>query len=100
MGCDTIGVDYKSMTFHIDEAAAEQVSAMTDTGVTLQTYWSAGFQAGADRYGKGVIKDSAGQVVVTDGDVLAVPPAAYPRLAGHFVCLGTDKIYILDKDPS
>lgn len=98
LGCDTIGIDYKSMTFHIDPAATEQVSAETDTGVTLVTYWSAGFQAGADS--ERVVRDPAGKVVVTDGDVVEVPPAAYPRLAGYFVCLGPDKLYVLLADPS
>jgi hypothetical protein len=98
LGCDTIGVDYKSMTFHIDPAASEQVAATTDTGVTLVTYWSVGFVPGTDS--ERVIRDPAGKVVVTDGEVLQVPPAAYPRLAGYFVCLGTDKIYVLLNDPS
>jgi hypothetical protein len=98
LGCDTIGVDYRSMTFHIDPAAAEQVSATTDTGVTLATYWSVGFVPGTDS--ERVIRDPAGKVVVTDGEVLQVPPAAYPRLAGYFVCLGTNKIYVLLNDPS
>jgi hypothetical protein len=98
LGCDTIGVDYKSMTFHIDPAAAEQVTATTDTGVTLVTHWSPGFVAGTDS--ERVIRDPAGKVVVTDGEALQVPPAAYPRLAGYFVCLGTDKIYVLLNDPS
>ena len=98
LGCDTIGIDYTSMTFRIDPAAAEQVAAVTDTGVTLATYWSAGFTAGADA--ERVVRDPAGEVVVTDGDVLRVPPAAYPRLGGYFVCLGPDKLYVLLADPS
>jgi hypothetical protein len=98
LGCDTIGIDYTSMTFRIDPAAAEQVAAVTDTGVTLATYWSAGFTAGADA--ERVVRDPAGEVVVTDGDVLQVPPAAYPRLGGYFVCLGPDKLYVLLADPS
>lgn len=98
LGCDTIGIDYTSMTFHIDPIAAEQVSAMTDTGVSLATYWAAGFQPGADT--ERVVRDTAGKLVVTDGDVLQVPPAAYPRLAGYFVCLGPDKLYVLLADPS
>ena len=98
LGCDTIGVDYTSMTFHIDPAATEQVTVVTDKGATLTTYWSDGFVPGSDT--ERVIRDAAGKLVVSDGDVLAVPPAAYPRLAGYFVCLGTDKIYVLAKDPS
>jgi hypothetical protein len=98
LGCDTIGIDYRSMTFHIDPASTEQVSATTDTGVTLVTYWSAGFVPGTDS--ERVIRDPAGKVVVKDGEVLQVPPAAYPRLAGYFVCLGTNNIYVLLNDPS
>jgi hypothetical protein len=71
---------------------------MTDTGVSLATYWAAGFQPGADT--ERVVRDTAGKLVVTDGDVLQVPPAAYPRLAGYFVCLGPDKLYVLLADPS
>jgi hypothetical protein len=98
LGCDAIGIDYKSMTFHIDPAATEQVSAVTDTGVALVTYWAAGFQPGSntDR----VVRDPAGKTVVSDGDVLQVPPAAYPRLGGYFVCLAPDKLYVLLVDPS
>jgi len=98
LGCDTIGVDYTSMTFHIDPTAAEQVTAVTNKGATLTTYWSDGFVPGSDT--ERVIRDAAGKQVVADGEELAVPPAAYPRLAGYFVCLGTDKLYVLDKDPS
>ncbi len=98
LGCDTIGIDYTSVTFRIDPAAAEQVVAVTNTGVTLATFWSAGFTAGADA--ERVIRDPAGKVVVSHGEVLLVPPAAYPRLAGYFVCLGPDKLYVLLADPS
>jgi hypothetical protein len=38
--------------------------------------------------------------VVTDGQVLEKPAAAYPRLAGYFVCLAPDRIYVLLADPS
>ncbi|HET9757955.1 MAG TPA: hypothetical protein VFP66_15735 [Candidatus Limnocylindrales bacterium] len=98
LGCDTIGIDYTSMTFRIDPTAAEQVSAVTDTGVTLTTYWSVGFQPGSDA--ERVIRDPAGKVVVSHDEVLLVPPAAYPRLAGYFVCLAPDKLYVLLADPS
>ena len=98
LGCDTIGIDYTSVTFRIDAAAAEQVAAVTNTGVTLITYWSVGFQPGSDA--ERLIRDPAGKVVVSHGEVLLVPPAAYPRLAGYFVCLGPDKVYVLLADPS
>jgi len=98
LGCDSIGVDYTSMTFHIDPAASEQVSATTDTGLTLVTYWPAGFQPGADN--ERVIRDTTGKVVLSDGEVLQVPPAAYPRLGGYFVCLAPTSVYVLLADPS
>ena len=98
MGCDTIGIDYTSLTFHIDPAAEDQVTALTNKAVTLKTYWSNGFQPGSDS--ERVIRDASGQVVVRDGDPLLIPAAAYPRLAGHFVCLAPDAIYVLDADPS
>jgi hypothetical protein len=98
MGCDTIGIDYKTMTFDIDPDAMDHVTAETDTGVTLKTYWSAGFQPGtsADL----VVRDPTGAVVVNNGGVLQVPPGAYPRLHGYFVCLAPDKLYVLLTDPS
>ncbi|MFL5721691.1 MAG: hypothetical protein ACJ778_14565, partial [Chloroflexota bacterium] len=98
MGCDTVGIDYKSMTFDIDPDAMDHVTAETDTGVTLKTYWSAGFQPGtsADL----VVRDPTGAVVVNNGAVLQVPPGAYPRLHGYFVCLAPDKLYVLLTDPS
>ena len=98
MGCDTIGIDYTNLTFHIDPAAVDQVTALTNKAVTLKTYWSKGFQPGSDS--ERVIRDASGQGVVRDGDPLLVPAAAYPRLAGHFVCLAPDAIYVLDADPS
>jgi len=98
LGCDSIGVDYRNVTFHIDPTAAEQVSATTDTGMSLLTYWSAGFRPGtvAER----VVRDPAGQVVMTDGQVLPIPQADWPRLHGYFVCPAPDALYVLVVEPS
>ena len=98
LGCDSIGVDYREVTFHIDPSATEQVSALTDTGATLRTFWSAGFQGGSatDK----VVLDPAGAVVATDGEVLAMPEGALPRLHGYFVCPSPSALYILAQDPS
>ncbi len=97
-GCDTIRVDYDSVTFRIDPTAEEHVFGITDTGRMLLTYWSAGFVPGtAD---DPVIRDPAGEVVARDGDVLPIPPADWPRLHGHFVCPSTDTLYILLEDPA
>jgi hypothetical protein len=97
LGCDTVGVDYRGVTFHVDPTAADQVTALADTGTNLRTFWAAGFTGGtpADKN----VLDPAGAVVVTDGDMLAIPPAAFPRLQGYFVCPSPDALYILAADP-
>jgi hypothetical protein len=97
LGCDSIGIDYRRMTFRLDPDAAEPVSAITDTNVQLRTNWSAGFKQAPG--GQRAIVDPAGQVVVTDGQTLDVPQAGYPRLAGYFVCLGPSEIYVLLQEP-
>jgi hypothetical protein len=99
--CDSIGVDNPahSVTFQIDPEAAEQVTALTDTGVTFTTYWSAGFQPGTAT--ERVIRDPAGNVVVTDGDVLPLPEAADPRLHDYLVllCNGSNWLFVFLTDP-
>jgi hypothetical protein len=92
-GCDAIGVEYQSLTWQIDPAADEPVTALTNTGGTLLTYWAPGFTAGsADER---VIRDPAGVIVVRDGDQLRVGD----RLAGYFVCLGPEALWVLTQDP-
>jgi hypothetical protein len=95
LGCDAIGVDYRSVTFQIDPTADEHVFAITDRGALLRTFWGSGFEAGtAD---DPVVRDATGTIVVRDGDVMSVPEGAYPDLHGHFVCLAPDALYILDE---
>jgi len=102
--CDVPGSDNPAhnLTFHIDPLTTEQVSAATDTGVVFVTYWSAGFQPGTDA--EGVIRDPAGQVVVSDGDVVSFPAAEPIRLHGYLVLLcpapGGNGLYVLLKDPA
>ena len=98
LGCDTIGVDYREVTFQIDPAEAEQVAALADTGQVLRTFWSAGFRGGSGA--EKVVLDPAGAVVATDGEILAIPEGAFPRLHGYFVCPSTDALYILIADPT
>ena len=86
LGCDSIGIDYQTMVFHIDPAAAEPVSAMTDTGVSLETSWPPGFTAG-----EGDVRDATGAVVVTDGDQLQ----GGQELHGYFVCLGPTALWVM-----
>ena len=97
LGCDTIGVDYREVAFKIDPAATEPVTALADTGLVLHTFWAAGFRGGTAE--DKVVFDPTGAVVVTDGDKLAIPEGAFPRLQGYFVCPSPDALYILATDP-
>ncbi len=92
-GCDAIGLEYQSLTWQIDPAADEPVTALTDTGVTLLTYWAPGFTAGTGD--ERVIRDPAGVIVVRDGDQLRVGD----RLAGYYVCLGPETLWVFTQDP-
>ena len=93
LGCDSIPVEYTTVTFRIDPAAVEPVTAITDTGLSLETAWAAGFRAGtaAER----VVRDPNGQVVVKDGDVVPVSG----RLGGYFMCLTPRKLFVLLQAP-
>lgn len=97
LGCDAIAPTYRSVTFVIDVTAPDQVVARADTGETLTTFWSAGFVGGSSA--DPVVRDPAGSVVARDGDVLAMPEGAWPRLAGYFVCPSTNALYVLLQDP-
>ena len=98
IGCDTIGIDYKSATIKIDAASDPDVWAETDTAKKLAVKWTAGFQpvdAGAP-----AVRGPKGEEVARDGTMIDVPAdGSYPRLVGYFVCLGTDALYILEADP-
>ena len=95
--CDTIGVDYREVTFQIDPGSTTQVTALADAGRVLQTFWAAGFRGGTSD--NKVVFDPTGAVVVTDGDKLAIPEGAFPRLKGYFVCPAPEALYILAADP-
>ena len=98
LGCDAMGVAYREVTFRIDPTAAEQVAAVTDTGAILRTFWSAGFRGGsADEK---LVRDPSGAVVAADGEVLAIPQGAWPRLHGYFVCPSPEALYVLIQDPT
>ena len=97
VGCDTIGVDYKSATIKIDAASDPDVWAETDTGKKLAVNWTGGFTA-TDGDAP-VINGPKGEEVARDGTVIVVPDGAYPRLVGYFVCLAPDALYIQETDP-
>lgn len=98
LGCDAMRPPYDEIVFRIDPDADEPVTAIADTGAVLKTYWSAGFVGGtAD---DPVVRDAGGEVVLSDGDTLAVPEAEWPRLHGYFVCPSNDAVYVLEVDPS
>jgi hypothetical protein len=97
--CDTIGVDYESMTFHIDPAASPQIWADADTGTTLTVSWDSSFEAGTGA--EPTVVDASGAVVLEDGVTLDMPAdGSYPDLAGHFVCTGPTGLIILDQAPA
>ena len=98
IGCDSIGVDYKSATIKIDAAADPAVWADADTGTKLAIKWTDGFTASDGP--PPVINGPKGEEVARDGTVIVVPAAAYPRLVGYFVCLAPEALYILATDPS
>jgi hypothetical protein len=97
IGCDAIGVDYKSATIKIDAAADPGVWAETDAGKKLAVSWTDGFTA--THASSPVIKGPKGEEVARDGTTIDVPAAANPRLAGYFVCLGPDALSVLQTDP-
>jgi hypothetical protein len=97
IGCDAIGVDYKSATIKIDAASDPDVWAETDTGKKMAVSWTEGFTA-TDGSAP-VINGPKGEEVARDGTVINVPAGAYPRLVGYFVCLGPEALYVLEADP-
>ena len=97
LGCDAMPVAYRRVVFQIDPAAEEPVTAQTDTGKSLQTFWSAGFVGVSDGP---VVKDPSGQVVASNGEGLDIAEGALPRLHGYFVCPSDNAIYVLLQDPS
>ena len=98
LGCDAMRPPYDEVTFRIDPTAPDAVTAVADTGETLLTYWSEGFRGGTSA--DPVVRDPQGQAVVSDGDVLEMPSADWPRLGAYFVCPSTDALYILIGDPA
>ena len=96
LGCDSIGWEgepYRTLTFHVDPDAIEQVWAESDTGAVLTTYWSNGFHAGTQD--ERLVRDPLGEVFVSDGEVVDVPEAANLRIHDYLVCLRPDKLYVL-----
>lgn len=102
LGCDAMGVPYRRLTFQIDPGVADPVTALTDLGTSIATYWSPGFTLTSVDFAAAapLVQDPNGQVVATSGDTLDIPDGAWPRLHGYFVCPSTDAIYVLLKDPS
>jgi len=94
IGCDTIAVSYRSVTFSIDPTRAPQVRAVTDRGATLAVRWDSSFVGGP--IDDPSVLDRSGDIVARDGEVLAIPEAAWPSLHGHFVCPSETALYVLD----
>jgi hypothetical protein len=97
VGCDAIGVDYTSATIKIDAASDPDVWAVTDAGKKLALKWTDGFTATDGT--PPVINGPKGEEVARDGTKITVPGDTNPRLAGYFVCLGSDAVLVLETDP-
>ena len=97
ISCDAVGVDYTSATIRIDPASDPDVWAETAAAKKLAVKWTDGFNATDGS--TPTIVGPKGEEVAHDGTKIDVPAAAYPRLAGYFVCLGTDTIYVLETVP-
>jgi hypothetical protein len=97
VGCDTIGISYTSARFVIDPTAADPVTAVSDKGRALRTFWAAEFVGGPPD--DPVVRDGGGQVVARHGDVLEIPADGFPELHGHFVCPSEDALYIFNVPP-
>jgi hypothetical protein len=97
LGCDSIGwpddvQPFQSLKFHIDPAAPDNVTALSDTGINLKVSWVPGFEPGpaTDR----VVLGPDGAVVASDGEVLAlVPPGA--RLHDYPICLTPSELSVM-----
>lgn len=98
LGCDAMGVPYRSLTIRVDPAAADQVTGLTDDNAPLKTFWSAGFVGGP--LDDPAVLDPDGNVVARDGEIVVIPDGQWPRLHGYFVCPSADAVYILLADPS
>lgn len=97
IGCDSIGIDYKVATIMIDAASDPNVWAVTDTAKKIAAKWTAGFTVTDGP--EPVVQDSKGAEVARNGTAINVPEGANPRLAGYFVCLAPDALYVLETDP-
>jgi hypothetical protein len=99
IGCDSIGVDYHSVTINIDPASDPAVWAGTDTAQPgkIAVKWTDGFTATDEP--EIVVRGPKGEEVARDGTVINVPAGANPRLAGYFVCLAPNAVYVLETDP-
>jgi hypothetical protein len=97
IGCDSIGVDYTSATIRIDPASDPDVWAETAAPKKLAVKWTDGFSA--TNGSSPMIVGPKGEEVAHNGTKIDVLAAAYPRLAGYFVCLAPDALYVLETDP-
>ena len=97
IGCDAVGVDYKSATIRIDPASDPDVWAETEAAKKLAVKWTDGFST--TNGSPPTIIGPKGEEVARDGTKIDVPSGAYPRLAGYFVCLAPDALSILETDP-
>ena len=97
LGCDAIGVEYSSVTFHLDPSASPQVWAVTNKGGPLRVRWDSTFSGGTASDPS--VLDAVGTVVVRDGDTLSILDREWPELRGYFVCAAPNELFILSHAP-
>lgn len=80
------------VTFRIDPAASEPVTALGSDGRTLHVRWPVGFYGGTTT--DPVVRDAYGRVVARDGEQLNNPQEGFPDLHGYSACFGGDTLWI------
>ena len=97
IGCDAIGVDYKSATIRIDAASDPDVWAETDTAKKLAVKWTDGFTATDGSPTTIIGPEGRGGRPRRDGDRR---PARRLSEAGRVLRLPrARRLYVLETDP-
>jgi hypothetical protein len=97
IGCDTIGIPYRSFMIRIDPGALVQVWAQADAGHDLFIFWEPTVTGGDES--DPVVRGPNGEVVARDGDVIRVGDQL-GALGGYAYCAGPDAISVYDQRPA
>jgi hypothetical protein len=92
-------ITFRWIRFAISTAVSDTVTAVTDDGHRLRTFWDNEFEL-VERSGELVVRDAAGGEVVRNGQSVEIHVPSTPRIQGHLVCLGTDRLWVFGNDPT